>query len=72
MDKVLKTIRDAYYDFDSPSCFAGAQAVYKESRKRNKKVKLKDVRDFLSTKKHTQDINRLFAVSNGTKWSLLA
>ena len=46
---MLKTIRDAYYDFDSPSCFAGAQAVYKESRKRNKKVKLKDVRDFLST-----------------------
>lgn len=58
----MNTIRDVYYNFDSPACFAGEQSVYRESKKRNKNIRLKDVRDFLANQpaytRHKQTIRR--------------
>ena len=44
MDKLLSSV---YYDPNSPACYAGIQAVYREAKKQNPKLKQKDVVDFL-------------------------
>ncbi len=44
MDKFLDSV---YYDISSPACYAGINAVYREAKKRNKRIKLKDVQDYL-------------------------
>ena len=45
---LLKVIRDVYYNVNSPACFAGADAVFRESKKKNKNVTKKHVDDFLA------------------------
>ena len=41
-------IRDAYYNVDSPACYAGADAVFRECKKRNKRITRKQVDEFLA------------------------
>ena len=48
MEKLLHKV---YYDLDSPACFSGQEAVYKEARRHSKKVSRKQVERFL----HKQD-----------------
>jgi hypothetical protein len=43
-----KTLKKVYYDTNSPACFAGAQSVYRESKKLNKNITRKHVDDFLA------------------------
>lgn len=40
-------LNDVYYNLNSPACYAGVYAIYKEAKKRSKKVTYKDVREFL-------------------------
>jgi hypothetical protein len=44
MDKLLDAV---YYNTNSPACFAGVNAVYREAKKRNPKIKQADVREYL-------------------------
>ena len=44
-----KLIKDVYYNPTSSGYYAGVQQVYREAKTRNKKVTLRQVRDFLST-----------------------
>ena len=44
MDKLLDSI---YYNTSSPACFAGVTAVHREAKKRNKKIRTADVKDYL-------------------------
>lgn len=44
----IQIVRDVYYNTSSPACFAGSDAVYREARKRSKKVTRKMVDDFLA------------------------
>ena len=48
MAAVGKVIHDVYYNLDSPSCYAGVNKVYNEAKKRDKRVKIEDVREFLA------------------------
>jgi hypothetical protein len=41
-------IRDVYYNLKSPACFAGAQSVFEECKRRKIKVTKKQVEEFLS------------------------
>lgn len=41
------TLRDVYYDLDSPACFAGAEAVFREAKRRDANITRKDVQAFL-------------------------
>lgn len=45
MDVVLKKL---YYSTDSPVCYAGITKLYKEAKKKLPKIKVKDVKEFLS------------------------
>ena len=45
MDKLLDSV---FYNTDSPACFAGSEAVYKEAKRRNKKITRKKVDEYLS------------------------
>lgn len=47
MAAVVKVIHDVYYNLDSPACYAGISKVYNEAKKKNKNVKLDDVKEFL-------------------------
>jgi len=51
-EKLLKRL---YYGTTSPVCFSGQQALYREARKKNKKIKLKHVTDFM----HAQEVYTL-------------
>lgn len=41
-------LADVYFNPDSPACYAGVNAVFKEAKRRNKKVRLEVVKQFLS------------------------
>ena len=41
-------LKDVYANPESPACFAGVNKVYKEAKKRNKRITMKHVRDFLA------------------------
>lgn len=45
MDKLLEKV---YYNLDSPACFAGQEAVFREAKKLNSDITREDVADFLS------------------------
>lgn len=44
-------MNEIYYDPKSPAGYAGQQALYKELRKKNKKIRIEDVRDWLRKQK---------------------
>ena len=46
--KIQKLLRQVYYGLDSPASFAGAQKVYDEAKRRDKKISMVDVMDFLN------------------------
>ena len=48
---IEKAIRKAYYDLDSPSVFSGIDKVYKEAKKRDKRIKRKDVVRYLQSER---------------------
>ena len=50
-------IRDVYYNVDSPACYAGADAVFRECKKRNKRITRKQVDEFLA-KQETYTLHR--------------
>ena len=41
-------VKDVYYNTESPACFAGIEAVFREAKKRNGKITRKQVEEFLS------------------------
>ena len=41
-------LNDVYTNPESPACFAGVNKVFKEAKKRNKRITMKHVRDFLA------------------------
>ncbi len=45
MDKLL---RDVYYNAKSPACYSSLRNVYREAKRRNKKIDLNTVRNFLA------------------------
>lgn len=45
---VEQTLSDVYYDLDSPACFAGQDAVYREASRRDANITRKDVRNWLA------------------------
>ena len=51
IDNKNKILKDVYYNLNSPSAYAGVQKVLNESRKRNSKISLKDVENFLMNEK---------------------
>ena len=57
MDKHVQVIRDAYYNVNSPACFAGADTVLRECKKKNKRITKKEVDDFLA-KQETYTLHR--------------
>ena len=72
-----KNLDKFFYDFNSPAAFTGLSAVYREAKKRNPKLKLKDVKEYM----HTQDTytlhkpvrcrfprNKVVAVGMDTDW----
>ena len=48
MGKHVQVIHDAYYNVNSPACFAGAAAVLRECKKKNKSITKKEVDEFLA------------------------
>jgi len=46
--KIQKLLRQVYYGLDSSAAFAGAQKVYDEAKRRDKKINMGDVMDFLN------------------------
>ena len=42
------TLKDVYYSLDSPACFAGAAAVFREAHRRDADITRKDVQEFLA------------------------
>jgi len=54
MDSLLKKL---YYSTDSPVCYSGVSKLYKEARKKLPKIKIKDVKKFLS-KQQTYTLHR--------------
>ncbi len=45
MDRLLDSV---YYSTNSPACYAGIPTVYREAKRRNQKIRLSDVRDYLN------------------------
>jgi hypothetical protein len=45
--KLKSLLNDVFYNTESPACFSGANNVYREAKKRNKRITLQNVRDFL-------------------------
>jgi IS30 family transposase len=48
MDPTDKILHDAYYNVGSPSCYSNAVFVLREARKKNNKITIEQVKDFLS------------------------
>ena len=74
MDKLLQSV---YYNLSSPACYAGASAVLVEAKKRNSKVKKKDVIKFMEKQdvytlhkpiKHKYAHNKTTAAHFDTHW----
>ena len=42
-------LKNVYYDLSSPATYAGVQKVYSEAKKRNPKIELGDVKEFLES-----------------------
>jgi hypothetical protein len=74
MKSVLSKV---YYDLSSPACYAGVDAVFRQAKKLNKKIKLSDVEHFLQEQdtytlhkpvRRNFPRNKTFAVGIDSDW----